>query len=139
MILRQFPTIKFSHFRENYQIRAPDVMAHAPTHLQGFDLVLEAVDVLLRDLLAGDLPLDPLEPAVQIVEVLPGLAELLLHGLLKGRRKIRALEMAFGGELTGSVSLLKASIKSPIKVTCVELACMHLSYLKATKNTRCNA
>ena len=105
MILRQFPTIKFSHFRENYQIRAPDVMAHAPTHLQGFDLVLEAVDVLLRDLLAGDLPLDPLEPAVQIVEVLPGLAELLLHGLLKGRRKIRALEMAFGGELTGSVSL----------------------------------
>ena len=57
------------------------------THLQGFDLVLEAVDVLLRDLLAGDLALDPLEPAVQIVQVLPGLAELLLHGLLKGQRK----------------------------------------------------
>ena len=56
-------------------------------HLQGFDLVLEAIDVLLRDLLAGDLALDPLEPAVQIVEVLPGLAELLLHGLLKGTER----------------------------------------------------
>ena len=57
---------------------------NAPPHLQGFDLVLEAVDVLLWDLLAGDLALDPLEPAVQVVEVLASLAELLLHGLLKG-------------------------------------------------------
>ena len=39
------------------------------------------------DLLTGDLALDPLEPAVQIVEVLPGLAELLLHGLLKRAEK----------------------------------------------------
>ena len=111
--LLKVSTVSISHFHVNYQIRAPDVLALAPTYLQGFDLVLEAVDVLLRDLLAGDLPLDPLEPAVQIVEVLPGLAELLLHGLLKGRRKIRALEMAFGGELTGSVFTFESVNKEP--------------------------
>ncbi len=57
------------------------------TNLKCVDLSLELIAVLPGDLLAGDLPLHLVQPAVERVEVLPGLPELLLDRLLRGAGK----------------------------------------------------
>ena len=54
------------------------------THSHRVDLAPEAVGVLAEDVLPGDLALDLVQPGVEVVEVLAGLAELLLDGLLQG-------------------------------------------------------
>ena len=58
-----------------------------PTDLEGVDLCPELVSVLPGDLLAGNLSLHLVQPAVERVQVLPGLPELLLHRLLHTGRK----------------------------------------------------
>ena len=57
------------------------------THSHRVDLAPEAVGVLAEDVLPGDLALDLVQPGVEVVEVLAGLAELLLDGLLQGGRR----------------------------------------------------
>ena len=51
-------------------------------YLHRLDLVVETIILLAEDILAGDLALNLVQPLVQVVQVLSGLAELLLHGLL---------------------------------------------------------
>lgn len=53
------------------------------SYLESVDLILKSIAILDGYLLAGDLPLHPLQPLVQLVQVLIGLAELLLDGLLR--------------------------------------------------------
>ena len=60
-----------------------------PTDLEGVDLCPELVSVLPGDLLAGNLSLHLVQPAVERVQVLPSLTELLLHRLLHTGRKGR--------------------------------------------------
>ena len=54
------------------------------SYLECVDLILESVDILNGDLLTCDLAFNLLEPFVQLVQVLVGLPELLLHRLLHG-------------------------------------------------------
>ena len=49
---------------------------------ESIDLVLESVNVLLRHILTGDLPLNLVQPLVEVINVLRGLSELLLDGFL---------------------------------------------------------
>jgi hypothetical protein len=53
--------------------------------LQCIDLILQSIDILNRDVLTCDLTLNLLQPFVQLVQILVGLSELLLDGLLHGK------------------------------------------------------
>jgi len=62
---------------------------HRVAHLDSTDLGLEPFGVLADVVLAGDLLLDAVQPGVQVVQVLTGLTELLLDGLLLFRGKTK--------------------------------------------------
>ena len=53
-------------------------------YLQCIDLILQSVNILNRDVLTCNLALNLLQPFVQLVQILVGLPELLLDGLLHG-------------------------------------------------------
>lgn len=52
------------------------------TYLEGIDLILQSINILLGDALAGDLSLDLIQPLVEVIDILRRLAEFLLHRFL---------------------------------------------------------
>ena len=51
-------------------------------YLEGIDLILQSLQILLGDALAGDLSLDLVQPLVEVIDILRSLAEFLLHRFL---------------------------------------------------------
>ena len=51
-------------------------------YLEGIDLILQSLQILLGDALAGDLSLDLVQPFVQVIDILRRLTEFLLHRFL---------------------------------------------------------
>ena len=51
-------------------------------YLEGIDLILQGINILLGDALAGDLSLDLVQPLVEVIDILRRLAEFLLHRFL---------------------------------------------------------
>ena len=51
-------------------------------YLEGIDLILQSVNILLGDALAGDLSLDLVQPLVEVIDILRRLTEFLLHRFL---------------------------------------------------------
>ena len=77
------------------------------------DLALEVVDIFAQNLLARDLTLHLVQPAVEVIQVLAGLAELLLDGLLQRvgnealvKTKILSLQQSIIGHATKSYRLV---------------------------------
>ena len=52
-------------------------------YLEGIDLILQSLQILLGDALAGDLSLDLVQPLVEVIDILRRLTEFLLHRFLK--------------------------------------------------------
>ena len=61
----------------------PEHSLETVTHLEPIDLVPEFIWILPGNLLTGNLPLNLLQPPVQVLQVLPGLPVLFLHRLLQ--------------------------------------------------------
>ena len=51
-------------------------------YLEGIDLILQSLQILLGDALAGDLSLDLVQPLVEVIDILRRLTEFLLHRFL---------------------------------------------------------
>ena len=51
-------------------------------YLEGIDLILQSLQILLGDALAGDLSLHLIQPLVQVIDILRRLTEFLLHRFL---------------------------------------------------------
>ena len=51
-------------------------------YLEGIDLILQSLQILLGDALAGDLSLHLVQPLVQVIDILRRLTEFLLHRFL---------------------------------------------------------
>ena len=52
-------------------------------YLESIDLVFEAINIFIWDLLTGNVSLNTVQPLVKIIQVLASLSELFLHCLLK--------------------------------------------------------
>ena len=52
-------------------------------YLESIDLVFEAINIFIWHLLTGNVPLDMVQPFVEIIQILAGLSELFLYCLLK--------------------------------------------------------
>lgn len=52
-------------------------------YLEGINLILQSLQILLGDALAGDLSLDLVQPLVEVIDILRRLTEFLLHRFLK--------------------------------------------------------
>ena len=52
-------------------------------YLEGIDLILQSLQILLGDALAGDLSLNLVQPLVEVIDILRRLTEFLLHRFLK--------------------------------------------------------
>ena len=82
-------------------------------YLHGMDLALEVVDIFAQNLLARYLTLHLVQPTVEVIQVLAGLAELLLDGLLQRvgnealvKTKILSLQQSIIGHATKSYRLV---------------------------------